>query len=268
MIAFSNCKINIGLQVKEKRPDGFHEIETVFYPVPLYDILEIIPSEKLSFEQTGIQLNINFFENIVFKAYRLLKSKFKLPPVTIYLHKVIPSGAGLGGGSSNAANTLLLLNTIFELSLSQEELMTFAAELGSDCPFFIKNSPVLAKGRGEIMNGIELDLSGKFIVIVKPDIHISTAEAYLKVQPVNSKKSLNELLENPIERWKECIVNDFEKSVFSERPKIKQIKDNLYKLGADYALMSGSGSAVYGIYSSEVTLENEFEDCFVWKGML
>jgi len=270
MISFPNCKINLGLHVTEKRTDGFHNIETVFYPVQLYDILEIIKSDKgNSFESSGIDIPGNISSNLVLCAYELLKKDFDLSPVQVYLHKIIPIGAGLGGGSSDAAFAIKILNELFFLKISDVEMMHYASRLGSDCAFFIENKPVFACGKGDEFTNIKIDLSGYIICLVKPDISVNTAEAYSLIKPDKKKISIEEIVRMPIEQWKDVLINDFEKPVFKKYPQIKIIKEKMYESGAFYASMSGSGSAVYGIFEKEVSLKNNFaEDYFVWEGKL
>ena len=249
MIAFPNAKINLGLHITEKRPDGFHNLETVFIPVGWSDVLEFVVADELELITTGIQISGSMESNLVIKAYRLLQKDFELPALKIHLHKTIPSGAGLGGGSSDAAFMLRLLNKTFDLKLSEDKLLELAAVLGSDCPFFIVNKPVYATGRGELMNIIDLTLNGRFILLVKPPIEVSTAKAFQFVVPKKSGVSLPELLKLPIAEWKDKVTNQFEQSVFQQYPEVGDIKQKLYKLGAEYASMSGSGSCVFGLFS-------------------
>lgn len=237
--------------VTEKRPDNFHNIETIFYPVPVKDALEVVLSEKFEISVTGIDLEENPNKNLVVQAYQLLKEDYKLPPVKIHLHKNIPVGAGLGGGSADAAYMLKLLNELFHLELTRKQLLDYALRLGSDCPFFVDSKPVLATGRGEIMEEIPLDLSNFYLILVKPPVHVSTPEAYQQIVPGKSRISLKALIRFPITKWQGNILNQFERSVFINHPEIKEIKDKLYKMGAAFALMSGSGSAVYGLFRSE-----------------
>jgi len=251
MITYPIAKINIGLQVTSKRPDGFHNIETVFYPVPIQDALDVVASTSFQINISGIDLKEDSGNNLVVKAYELLKHDFELPPVKIHLHKNIPVGAGLGGGSSDAASMLLLLNDYFELGISEDQLLTYALQLGSDCPFFIRQQPAFARGRGELLEEIPLSLKGYHLVVVKPPVHISTAEAYKDVVPGESRISLKALVRFPVSKWQGNIQNKFEPTVFALHPEVREIKQTLYKLGAAFALMSGSGSAVYGLFRSE-----------------
>jgi len=251
MILFPNCKINLGLHVVSKRDDGFHNLETVFYPVPLYDALEVICANDnvFAFNSSGLAIPGDAEHNLCARAFKLLQPAFKLPMVKMHLHKVIPMGAGLGGGSSDGAFTLKLLNQLFDLGQDKEQLMFFARELGSDCSFFIENRPLFAHERGDRFESTQIDLSGLTLLLVFPGLHVSTAEAYAAVVPVKPEKSLKELMNCPVGQWKEILVNDFEKSVFKKRPVIGEIKQKLYDAGALYASMSGSGSAVYGLFS-------------------
>lgn len=248
MITFPNAKINLGLHVLRKREDGFHDIESIIYPIHMHDSLEMIPSDgEIFLKQYGPALPVG--ENIVMKAYKLLKKNFNIPAVEIHLLKHISSGAGLGGGSSDAAHSLIMLNDLFKLDISPAELEKLAVELGSDCAFFIRNKPALASGRGELLEDIDLDLSGYEIRVIKPDIHISTPEAYGMVMPMDVRPSLRKIIQKPIHEWKEVMVNDFEKPIFEKYPEIKEIKENMYREGAIYASMSGSGSSIYGIFT-------------------
>ena len=254
MIAFPNAKINIGLNIVEKRTDGFHTIESIFYPIfDLVDVLEIIELKDNSYPQfssSGIFIPGNPENNLCLKAYNLLKMEYDIPNVAIHLHKVIPIGAGLGGGSSDAAFTLKLLNNLFRLNLSDNILIEYAQKLGSDCAFFIKNKPVFAFGKGDEFEDINLNLSTYKIKIEYPSIHIGTAEAYSGVTPIKSKLKLKEIISQPINSWGKLIKNDFEYSIFLNYPEIEQLKLRFYKEGAIYASMTGSGSAVYGIFET------------------
>ncbi len=252
MVCFPPCKINLGLNVLRKRSDGYHDLETCFYPVRWTDILEIIPSDSFHFGGSGTVVPGNPADNLCVKAYHLLRDEFNLPPVRIHLHKIIPTGAGLGGGSSDAAWTLRLLNDIFSLGLSQEAIQHRASFLGSDCAFFAGDQPMIGTGRGELLSPIQVDLSGKYIVIIKPDVHVSTAEAYAGITPNDSSVSVKDILTTvPLPEWKHVLKNDFEASVFRKYPAIAAIKKQLYDQGAEYACMSGSGSAVFGIFAEE-----------------
>ena len=255
MLRFANAKINIGLHITEKRSDGYHNLETVFYPVKIYDAVEIIPSEEVALHIWNSDL-IADDNNLCLRAYNLLSSIYDLPPVTIHLLKNIPMGAGLGGGSADATAVLLLLNEQFSLQIPSEELKQLAAQLGADCPFFVENKGMYAEGIGTELEEIALDLSSYQIVLVKPDIHISTAEAYSQVLPKPSELDLRQALNLPIQEWKYTIKNDFEFSLFEKYPLIGDIRNKMYELGAIYASMSGSGSSVYGIFETTDGLED------------
>lgn len=268
MVAFPHCKINLGLHVISRREDGYHNIETCFYPVPWTDILEVIPSKEFTFTSSGSVIPGKEADNLCVKAYQFLQTQFKLEPVKIHLHKVLPTGAGLGGGSSDAAFTLRLLNTVFNLKFTTNQLKEFASQLGSDCTFFVEDKPMLGSGRGEQLTELQLSLKGYYLVVVKPDIHVSTAEAYAGVLPQQPDKTIAEILSYPIAKWKDNLVNDFEKSVFKKYPSIEEIKNELYNCGAIYASMSGSGSSVYGIFQSETDLSSHFEGAQYWSDYL
>jgi 4-diphosphocytidyl-2-C-methyl-D-erythritol kinase len=233
MVVFPNCKINLGLNIISKRSDGYHHLETVFYPIQIKDAVEIIEKEKFEFSTSGLVIDGSLENNLCIKAYHLLKKDFpQLPSVHMHLHKAIPIGAGLGGGSADGAFTLKLLNQKFDLSLSEKQLIDHAVQLGSDCPFFILNKPCFATGRGESLTQTDIDLSEFKIVIVHPGIHISTAWAFSNVKPAVPVKSLKEIIQQPISTWKEELRNDFEEPVFKKYPEIKNIKDELYDAGA------------------------------------
>jgi 4-diphosphocytidyl-2-C-methyl-D-erythritol kinase len=253
MITFPNSKINIGLNITEKRSDGYHNLETIFYPIDLCDSLEFVKSEETRFNCTGLKIEGEQDNNLILKAYRLLKEEFDLPNIDIHLHKSIPMGAGLGGGSADAAFMLKMLNEEFKLNLSSQELQQRAVKLGADCPFFIDNKAVLAKGIGNIFEPTNVDLKGYYIVLIKPDVHVSTAEAYGGCKPQRWETSLEEAIQRPIEEWKDYIFNDFEKTVFVAHPELAKIKEMLYAKGAIYAAMSGSGSTIYGIFKNKIT---------------
>jgi len=247
MIVYPNAKINIGLNVLEKRADGYHELSSVFYPVKdLCDILEILPSAEFSFSSSGIEIPGE--GNICTKAFEMLKQDFEIDNVKIHLHKQIPIGAGLGGGSADGAFILKAMNLLFDLKLSTAQLEKYALQLGADCPFFIENIPKYVKGIGEKMSSVYLDLSAYEIQFIFPELHISTAEAYQGIVPQIPKTNLLDLINQPMENWKGKIKNDFEKSIFEKYPKLQSIKQQLYNDGAIYASMSGSGSTLYGFF--------------------
>jgi 4-diphosphocytidyl-2-C-methyl-D-erythritol kinase len=255
MITFPCAKINLGLNIISKRDDGYHNLETVFFPVSgLTDILEIVESDVFSFTQTGIHVDSATEDNLCVKAYRILEKDYGLPPVSIYLHKVIPLGAGLGGGSSDAAFTLTSLNKIFGLDISHERLKSYAAVLGSDCAFFIDNVPSKASGRGELLEPIEIDISGLYLMLATPDIHVSTKEAYANVTPRIPDLSIADIIKLPVEEWKDKLHNDFEKSIFHLHPTIAGIKEKMYEQGALYSSMSGSGASVFGLFKDFIRI--------------
>lgn len=269
MLIFPNAKINLGLNVVSKREDGFHNIETIFFPVKgLSDALEFIPSSEISFKTSGIVLEGNPSDNIVLKAFNLLKERFLLPPLSIHLHKFIPSGAGLGGGSADAGFMLKGLIDCFNLTIASQELNQIAAQIGSDCAFFISNTPSLASGKGEILRPVFLELKNKHIVIIKPPFAVNTKEAYSGIHPAEPQHKLSELIKLPIKDWKYRINNDFEFPVFQRFPELKLIKQSLYELGALYASMTGSGSAVYGIFESKPEIPELPKNYFVWKSSI
>jgi 4-diphosphocytidyl-2-C-methyl-D-erythritol kinase len=249
MLATVPHKINLGLHVIEKLPSGFHALETVFYPCHYYeDTIEIIPSAQFSFTVKNADFSCNMEQNLCVKAYRILQKIYDLPAVKFTLTKQIPSGAGLGGGSANAALTLQMLNTLFSLQLSTNQLHEYAAQLGSDAAFFLYNTPMYATGRGEILTPVDLDLSKYKMEIVCPNISISTAQAYNLIIPKKPKIPLLQIIYSPIETWRNLLVNDFEEVVFNQHPHLREIKEELYSKGAVYAAMSGSGCAVYGFF--------------------
>jgi 4-diphosphocytidyl-2-C-methyl-D-erythritol kinase len=255
MISFPNSKINLGLYVHAKRDDGYHDLETIFFPIPFTDILEFVSSDSLKLSITGIPVVGDSSGNLCLKAYHLLKQLHpELAPIHIHLHKVIPLGAGLGGGSADGAFMLSMLNNFYELGHSTDELMKFALQLGSDCPFFIINKPCHALGRGEILEPLPILLSGWWFAIIYPGIHVSTAEAFENIRPGQNSIDLKNKISEPVECWKEWLRNDFEPGVIQRYPIIGQIKEQLYKAGAEFASMSGSGSAVYAFFRQKPTL--------------
>ncbi|MDR1415892.1 MAG: 4-(cytidine 5'-diphospho)-2-C-methyl-D-erythritol kinase [Prevotellaceae bacterium] len=248
MLQLSNAKINLGLHVTQKRSDGYHSVETTLFPIGWSDVVEALPSEEFSLRCTGIPVGVATEENLCARAFRLLQKDFGLPGADIFLHKQVPHGAGLGGGSSNAAFVLLALNKIFHLALSQQALAGYAAQLGSDCAFFIYNVPMLATGRGEILQPVAVSLSGYELLVVKPPLGVSTAEAYAGITPKVPEVSLQHIVTRHVEAWRELLVNDFEPIVFAKYPQLQDVKSRLYGCGATYAAMSGSGSALFGIF--------------------
>lgn len=256
MIQFPNCKINLGLSITAKRTDGFHELETVFYPVGLNDIVEVVRAteitESIQFTSTGIEVPGDISNNLCIKAYNLLKNAYpSLPAVKIHLHKNIPMGAGLGGGSGDATAVLKLLNQLFNLYISQDQLIQYAAQLGSDCPFFVINTACYATGRGEILKPVTVNLANYSFVLIHPGLHISTAWAFQQLIPHPKEKSIATIIEQDIQTWKYELVNDFEAPIFKAHPLLASIKSFLYEQGAIYASMSGSGSSLFGIFPSE-----------------
>ncbi len=265
MIFFPNAKINLGLNVIEKRTDGYHNIETLFYPVNLCDSLEIIigGNKDFSWSSSGLVIDGDFKQNLCFKAYSVIKNDFKLPKIKIHLHKAIPFGAGLGGGSADAAFTLKGINKVCNLNLSNEQLEKYASKIGADCAFFIKNKPAFAEGIGDILSPININLDNYFFALIKPDDKISTPEAYSGITPKKPEYPINEIINLPIESWKNKLVNDFEESIFPNHPKIQQIKKQLYNMGAIYASMTGSGATVFGIFKEKPNIDI-FSDCFTY----
>lgn len=251
MIVFPNAKINLGLAINGKRPDGYHSLSTVFYPIQVSDLLEAVRAETFSFQSSGLPIEGNSEKNLCIRAWKLMASAYDLPPVSLYLHKIIPMGAGLGGGSSDGAFTLSLINRLFELNCPDEQLHRFALELGSDCPFFLVNQPAKATGRGEELVPVELaQLKGKTILLANPGIHISTAWAFGQLDLNKSARDFPAIESVGLEQWKELLLNDFEPVVFNAHPEIKSIRDRFYAMGAVYAAMTGTGSTVYGIFDS------------------
>ncbi|MFZ9241690.1 MAG: 4-(cytidine 5'-diphospho)-2-C-methyl-D-erythritol kinase [Sediminibacterium sp.] len=259
MIQFPHCKINLGLSIIEKRTDGYHELETLFYPVQLQDMVEVCiaenTNESVLFSHSGIPVPGDTENNLCIKAYQLLKNKFpQIPATQIHLHKHIPMGAGLGGGSSDATAVLKAMNQLFNLQLDQKELVTLAAQLGSDCPFFVYDTPCIAKGRGEILEPTTCDLSKYSIILVHPEIHVSTAWAFGQLNPHKKSKSIASIVQQDILTWKDELINDFEAPIFRAHPLIAQLKEYLYQEGAIYASMSGSGSSLFGIFPKGKTI--------------
>lgn len=264
------AKINLGLNIVSKRPDGYHNLETVFYPVPVFDELEALPAKSDSNVSTlqveGIPVMGNADNNLVIKAYNLIREDFDVKPVAFRLKKNIPTQAGMGGGSADASFTLLLLNKLFHLNLSEEQLLDYALKLGADCPFFIKSAGVGMTGKracfgtgvGEVLEPLELDLQGKYLVVIKPSVSISTKEAFSLVKPAIPAKCCREITRQKISTWKMELANHFEVSAFALYPQLAQIKERLYREGAEYAAMSGSGSAMFGIFDDQTDLETAF----------
>jgi 4-diphosphocytidyl-2-C-methyl-D-erythritol kinase len=268
MICFPNAKINLGLNVLSKRPDGYHNIETIFYPIPLRDALEVVEAEAFWFAQTGIPLDAPADSNLVLKALRLL-SDYALPPLEVHLHKAIPSGAGLGGGSSDGAFMLKLLNDFGRLNLKEADLEAMASRLGADCPFFIRNAPVFASGTGNVFEPVSLSLKGLHLCLLIPPIAVSTAEAYGAVRPQTPPVSLKEIIRLPLNEWRERMTNDFEPAVFARHPSIAAIKQRLYEAGARYASLSGSGSSVFALFDAQPpSFTTDFPGSFIYTTAL
>jgi 4-diphosphocytidyl-2-C-methyl-D-erythritol kinase len=266
MICFPNAKINLGLNITEKRSDGFHNIETIFYPIGWNDALEVIvldsartdkdSQQEFNLHLSGLAISGNIEDNLLYKAYQIIKQTKTLPHIDVYLHKTLPMGAGLGGGSADAAFFINLLNDQFQLHITEAERIDIARQLGSDCAFFIKNTPVYATQKGDVFADLKLDLSHLYIAIVYPNVHSNTKEAYSLVKPQQPSKSLLEIIKQPIKTWKTDLVNDFEKSIFSLYPIVEKTKNDLYELGSVYACMSGSGSAVFGLFENEPDIKH------------
>lgn len=277
MVTFPIAKINLGLNVVEKRPDGYHNLQTVFYPVPIMDALEVLPMSDgfpsdvdCDLKVTNINIEGDEQCNLVVRAYQLLKEDFPtLPRLHVHLWKGIPTQAGMGGGSSDCAYMIRLLNELFELGLSDGQMAAYAAKLGADCAFFIYSKPCYAEGIGEQLEPIDLNLSGWYIGVVRPDIPVSTKEAFSCIRPHYPQKNCREVVMQDVETWREELVNDFEDSVFTLHPELKAVKRRLYDLGACYAAMSGSGSALFGLFREEpVLLEQTFPGAFTFSGAL
>ena len=270
MIAFPGCKINLGLNITQKLPNGYHTIESIFVPVPLSDILEIIAIPKSNnshFIYTGLSIPGAPSDNIIKTAYDLLNSKFRLPSIKAQLHKIVPMGAGLGGGSADASAMLYMLNKLFNLEIPESELLNLAGSLGADCPFFIKNKPAFVSGTGDKFETINPGLSGKKLLLVYPNIHVGTSKAFKNIEPRKPKDNLNHIINHyALSDWKFHIKNDFEPSVFHNYPELGRIKEKLYKMGADYASLSGSGSTVYGIFNEQIPkFPKSFETYFTFS---
>ena len=270
MITFPIAKINLGLRIIAKRIDGYHDIETVIYPVGLCDALEFVISDKDTTKDfittTGIDTGSDPEENLVIKTVRKLHEKYTFPHLKIHLHKVIPAGAGLGGGSSDSATILKAINRHFGLDISDHELKSIALELGSDCPFFIEGNPAFASGRGEILKPADPVLSGYYLVLLNPGAGISTGEAYQNCRPEKPSEGLPQLIAHPVAEWKKLITNDFEDFAFKKHSIIREIKDELYKTGALFSLMSGSGSSVYGIFHGKPELAEGLKKFVIFEG--
>ncbi|MES2650073.1 MAG: 4-(cytidine 5'-diphospho)-2-C-methyl-D-erythritol kinase [Bacteroidota bacterium] len=273
MLVFPNCKINLGLNIVGKRTDGYHNLETIFYPIPYFDALEIIKApgagEDPDFTTSGLPVSGNINSNLCIKAWQLLQQDFSnLPAIKMHLHKSIAMGAGLGGGSSDGAFTLQLVNDIFDLGISTAGLLQYALQLGSDCPFFIINKPCFATSRGEVLEPVNLSLKGYYLVLVNPGIHISTKEAFGKINPETGASSISDIIKQPVTTWKNRLTNDFEPGIFKLYPAINHIKELLYNNGAIYSSMTGTGSTVFGIFEKEPEPFLFTDDKYLMKTML
>ncbi len=267
MIAFPPCKINLGLRVTAKRPDGFHDLQTCFYTLPWTDVLEVIHAPQTSFAYSGHVVPGDPLANLCVKAYEQLRRDFGLGPISAHLHKIIPMGAGLGGGSSDGAHMLRLLNVLFELDLDNAALARYAADLGSDCAYFIYDTPMIGRGRGEILTPAKVSLQNTYAVVLKPDLHISTAEAFSGIDPRRPDHDIAEVIALPRDEWKHHLHNDFERSLFPMYPQLLQLKELLYARGAFYASMSGSGSAIYGLFEERPAIAVS-SGVIKWEGWL
>jgi 4-diphosphocytidyl-2-C-methyl-D-erythritol kinase len=266
MISFPNAKINLGLNIVARRADGYHDIETVFYPVNITDVIEIVPSRSGETTLTcyGRKVDCPVEKNLVMKACRLMQQRYDVPPVDMYLYKHIPDGAGLGGGSSDASSVLVMLNAMFSLGLTDDVLVSMASTLGADCPFFIYNRPLMATGIGDVFSPVDVNLKGKYLLLVKPDVSVPTKEAYAHVTPHTPEVPIPDILRKPLSEWRDLLLNDFEPSVFEGYPELVKIKDAIYASDADYVSMSGSGSSIFGIFGSVIMAEKasaEFGGC-------
>ena len=276
MYSLPNAKINIGLHILYHRPDGYHNLETVFYPVPIKDALEVTPMDDLfptsydcDLKISNISIDGDEQSNLVVRAYKALKTDFPLlPRVHAHLYKAIPTQAGMGGGSSDCAYMIMLLNQMFSLGLSKQQMTDYAARLGADCAYFILSTPAYAEGIGEKLQPVTLDIGGYWIAVVRPDIPVSTREAFSLIRPHRPQKNCRQIVQQPVETWRTDLVNDFEDSVFAQHPEIGAVKDRLYELGAVYAQMSGSGSAVFGLFRKEINISRHFPDMFTYCGRL
>ncbi|MBS1634398.1 MAG: 4-(cytidine 5'-diphospho)-2-C-methyl-D-erythritol kinase [Bacteroidetes bacterium] len=271
MISFPNAKINLGLHITEKRPDGFHNIETVFYPTGWCDVLELIENRTgaraFNLHLSGLPIAGDLHDNLLYKAYQLISRSHLLPNIDVYLHKVIPMGAGLGGGSADAAFFINLLDQAFELGLTEDFRIEIARQLGSDCAFFIKNKPLYAREKGDVFEPVNINLAGYYLAIVYANVHSNTKEAYSLVKPMASTPLKNLIEQTPVKDWRSVLKNDFEISIFSKYPQVQALRDSLYNNGALYACMSGSGSAVFGLFDKEPVL-SEWADYPHWVGLL
>lgn len=268
MVLFPNAKINLGLFITKKRVDGFHELETCFFPIPWSDILEITPSSSFKFSSSGLPISGEIQDNLCYKAFLALSENFKIPNVHIHLHKIIPMGAGLGGGSSDATYTLMGLRDLFKLPLTNQELLPYAQKLGGDCAFFLNKQAQFGTGKGDVLTPLPTSLSGLYAIVLYPNFGISTQKAYAGIQPNPALGFLPDLLKTPMSTWKLTIKNDFENTLFVEYPLLAKIKENMYDLGAVYAAMSGSGSTIFGLFENEVSPKDTWANFAKWEGFI
>lgn len=265
MIAFPNAKINLGLRITKKRQDGFHNIESLMLPVKFYDILEFTESKKDSILITGKQIEGDSKDNLIYKALNLIRKNYEIPALKIHLHKNIPTGAGLGGGSSDGAFMIKMLNNYFHLNISESGMRKIAENLGSDCSFFIRNTNQIAKGKGELLEEVQFSLPKSQLMIFNPGIHVSTKNAYSGISIKKHPESLKKYLSYNIEDWKDIFYNDFEPKVFKLYPEIKKLKDNLYQQGAHFASLTGSGGSVYGVFPKSLKINKNLRDLLIHK---
>lgn len=268
MISFPNAKINLGLKITAKRADGYHFIQTFMLPVKFYDGLEFKISARESMSFSGIKIPGSNSSNLVLQALSLLRAEYDIPPLQIQLHKNIPLGAGLGGGSSDGAFMLKMLNSYFQLGIAKDRLLQLASKLGSDCPFFIDNQPAMVCGVGEILTPYDPGLTGLHIILINPGVHVSTSEAYADIGISQDGPDLKEILEQDISSWKYFLFNEFEKSIFKKFPELENIKTELYRSGAVYASMSGSGSSIYGIFNAPPEIDNSLKQKLIFSGLV
>ncbi len=264
MLTFANAKINLGLFLTEKRADGYHNLETIFYPIQIKDVIELVDAEETTMLVKGVEVPGDVIDNICLKAFAKLQKEFNLPNQQIVLLKNIPVGAGLGGGSADAAFLVKLINQKFNLGLSVSQMEDYVRPMGADCPFFIAAKPTFAHGIGNEFEAVDLDLSKYYLVLVKPPIHVSTGQAYSQINVKQPLSSLKDLIHLPIQEWRDKILNDFEPSVFAKYPEILEVKTKLYTAGALFALMSGSGSSVFAIFEKEVKLPDLEKDNLIF----
>jgi len=268
MVLFPNAKINLGLFITKKREDGFHELETCFFHIPWSDILEITPAPAFKFSSSGLPISGEIQDNLCYKAFQALSEDFKIPNVHIHLHKIIPMGAGLGGGSSDAAYTLMGLRDLFELRLTNQELLPYAKKLGSDCAFFLNKQAQFGTGKGDELSPIPTPLKSLYAIVLYPNFGISTQKAYAGIQPNPAPGHLPDLVKSPMPTWKHTIKNDFEKTLFVEYPLLAEIKQDMYEMGAIYAAMSGSGSTIFGLFENEVSPKETWTKFTIWEGFI